>query len=267
MNRTGIEYLDYSWNPLAMRCTRVSSGCKHCWHLRMADRLAANPKLSTDVRAAYAGDAPPLLVGSRLDEPLRVKKPSIVGGQFMGDLFHEDVTIDLIESVFETIEKAYWHIFLILTKRIEYVLDFAADMSAWNNWQYKNVYWGTSVESQAQANERIPQLLEIPGKHWLSIEPMLEEIEIPLYCRGCSDEEVNCDPGPWCNGYDAGVDWITLGAETGPGARPFKNEWALSVLEQCKAANVPFFIKKVEGGKEPPLELMIREYPAGVSHA
>lgn len=90
MNRTGIEYLDYSWNPLAMRCTKVSAGCKNFWHLRMANRMAKKPNFPPGVQAAYAGECGPLLIESRLDDPAKVKKPSWIGVQFMGDLFHEE---------------------------------------------------------------------------------------------------------------------------------------------------------------------------------
>ena len=72
MNKTKIDYLDYSWNPIAMRCTPVGPGCKNCWHLRMANRLAANPLIPEDLRKAYSGDWPPVLVESRLDDPLRL---------------------------------------------------------------------------------------------------------------------------------------------------------------------------------------------------
>ena len=88
MNKTGIEYLDYTWNPIAMRCTKISEACEHCWHLRTADRLAKNPALHTSIGLAHAGTGSPVLVESRLQDPLKLKKPARVGVQFMGDLFH-----------------------------------------------------------------------------------------------------------------------------------------------------------------------------------
>lgn len=87
MNRTDIEYLTHTWNPIAMRCTPVSEGCANCWHQRMADRLAGNRSFPLDVRRAYAGEGLPVLVKERLVKPLRRKKPSRIGVQFMGDLF------------------------------------------------------------------------------------------------------------------------------------------------------------------------------------
>jgi len=93
MNKTTIEYLDYTWNPLAMRCTPVSEGCRDCWHIQRANMLAKNPLIPEHIQKAYAGGLP-VLIESRLEEPLKVKKPSIIGVQFMGDLFHDDVKFE-----------------------------------------------------------------------------------------------------------------------------------------------------------------------------
>ena len=86
MNKTGIDYLDFTWNPIAMRCAPVSEGCANCWAIETADRLSHNPKLSGEVRRAYSGLGP-VLVESRLQDPLKRKKPAVIGVQFMGDLF------------------------------------------------------------------------------------------------------------------------------------------------------------------------------------
>jgi len=99
MNKTTIEYLDYTWNPLAMRCTPVSEGCRDCWHIQRANMLAKNPLIPEHIQKAYAGGLP-VLIESRLEEPLKVKKPSIIGVQFMGDLFHESLTVEEISKIF-----------------------------------------------------------------------------------------------------------------------------------------------------------------------
>ena len=84
MNRTNIEYLDFTWNPIVMRCTPIAAGCTHCWHLRMADRLAL---MTGQLKEVYLGNALPYLDPLRLSEPLRRKKPAFIGINFMGDLF------------------------------------------------------------------------------------------------------------------------------------------------------------------------------------
>ena len=117
MNKTGIEYLDYTWNPIAMRCTKISEACEHCWHIQMCDRLAANFNLPMNIREAYARDRVPVLISERLSAPLKRKKPARIGVQFMGDLFHEDIKWNDQYKIFEMILHACWHEFLVLTKR------------------------------------------------------------------------------------------------------------------------------------------------------
>ena len=100
MNKTGIEYLTHTWNPLAMRCTRVSPACDNCWHLRMATRLAHNPKIKAHERRAYAGTEIPNLRYDGLAALAHHKKSAVIGVQFMGDLFHKSVTDREIEVIF-----------------------------------------------------------------------------------------------------------------------------------------------------------------------
>jgi len=116
---TGIEYLTATWNPIAMRCTPVSRGCDHCWHQAMAKRFASMSQFSDEVRAAYAGEGPPVLVESRLEQPLHWTGHQVVGVQFMGDLFHEAVPEEFIWKVFAVMSMAQQHTFLVLTKRPE----------------------------------------------------------------------------------------------------------------------------------------------------
>jgi Bacteriophage protein gp37 len=117
MQKAGIEYLDMTWNPLAMRCSRVSAGCANCWHLAMAARHGGNPAFTRAERRAYRGDGPPALVSERTGRVLRRKKPAVIGVQFMGDLFHEKVTVVQQLAVFEAMSWAPQHTFLVLTKR------------------------------------------------------------------------------------------------------------------------------------------------------
>ncbi len=117
MNRTKIEYLDYTWNPIAMRCTPVSEGCRNCWHLAMAKRLAANPKIVNEFRNAYGGAIPPVLIHTELEAPLYLRKPSRIAIQLMGDLFHDSVPTEFVDMILATVSLSVFHTFLILTKR------------------------------------------------------------------------------------------------------------------------------------------------------
>ena len=123
MNRTGIEYLDWSWNPVAMRCTPVSDGCKNCWHLAMARRHAANPTLRREVREARAGGKPWLDV-KELEAPLHLRKPARIGLEFMGDLFHQSVTTAMRDRVFDVMWRSPQHTFVVLTKRPARMVDY-----------------------------------------------------------------------------------------------------------------------------------------------
>lgn len=246
MNKTGIEYLTHTWNPLAMRCTRVSPACDHCWHLAMAHRMAKNPKLSQEVRDTMAGKTGPVLLKSRLDEPRRRKIPSAIGVQFMGDLFHKDVSYKWIISIFHTmINLAPQHRYLILTKRPRRMLEYLLT-TRWldrGNLEAKveNIDFGVTAENQKQADRRIAELLKLKIHYpWLtlfvSIEPMLGDINIMRYL----------DPGALTHEeapFKSGLGWVICGGETGPGARPVHPAWVRSIRDQCIAADTPFFFK------------------------
>lgn len=247
MQRTKIEYLTHTWNPIAMRCTPVGPGCEHCWHLRMADRLKMNPALSDRGRAAYAGEYDPWLDPRRLHKPTTRKQPAVVGVQFMGDLFHDSVTDFQIMKVWKEMEVASWHTFLVLTKR-------PGRMETWitDRWKYSdypilkedplpNVWLGTSVENQKWADLRIPALYRSPAAaYWLSIEPMLGPIEFPKYLSFLPVEF----------GVSTRVrylEWMTavvVGGESGPGSRPMHPDWVRSIRDQCVEAGVPFVFKQ-----------------------
>lgn len=214
MGRTKIDYLTHTWNPIAMRCSKLSDGCTNCWHLAMCRRMAENPRLSEAERKAYAGGTPELRE-TELGAPLRVKKPAIIGVQFMGDLFHPDVPVSFIAEVFDTM--ASWalrckkrncehddpdcfadpgHTYLVLTKRPERMHKVLADELNWyageympgdcalssayeaGEWPLRNVMLGVSIEDQATADERIPWLLRTPAtKRFVSYEPALGPVD------------------------------------------------------------------------------------------
>ena len=232
MNRTTIEYLDYTYNPIAMRCTPIATGCKNCWHIRMCNRLKENYySFGHKIRDAYAGEGPPILVESRLNDPLKVKKPSVVGTQFMGDLWHKDVTLEQRDMIYSTISLCPQHTFIILTKRPENV------MSWWlaNN---KNVWLGVSISTQEDADKLVPVLLQIPAAvRIVSVEPMLGPVDI--------DTRKMC-PTSECFAPPPKIDWVIIGCESGPKRRPCKLEWIESLVKQCSKAGVPVFCKQAE---------------------
>ena len=178
MNRTGIEYLDLTWNPIAMLCTREGPGCKNCWHIRMANRIQANPVLPGHVRDAYRGDAEPLLMEDRLMSPYDRRKPAIIGVQFMGDLFHKDVSDLTIAKIWRVMAWSKWHKFVVLTKRAERLYKFLSQVRRvpgvreWTHeptgicfgedWPTSNIMGMVSTEDQPTANQRVPWLLKAP---------------------------------------------------------------------------------------------------------
>lgn len=272
MNRTSIDYLTHSWNPIAMRCTRESPGCANCWHLAMAKRLAANPALPEAERAAYAGGHPVLRV-HELEAPLHLRQPAVIGVQFMGDLFHESVSNEAIQEVFSIMgdEAAWQHKFLLLTKRPERIqawddwMDATRSIAEPGTWWPRNVWLGVSCENQATADERIPHLLRTPAAlRWVSLEPLLGEVRLTAIQtapgRPLKDHPNTIfaplgnalrKPPPPKPGYTIfsagwpGLDWVVVGCESGPKRRPCKIEWVRSVVEQCRDANVPCFVKQI----------------------
>lgn len=193
-----------------------------------------------------------------LYEPIKRKKPSTIFVGDMFDLFHEAISFDLILRVWNVICECPQHTFQLLTKRADRMLAFSRYVASGNSvaeWP-RNTWLGVSVEDQQRADERIPLLLQTPAAvRFLSVEPQLEAVN------------------PWITGPKS-IDWIICGGESGPHARPFQLQWAMSLIEQCKAAGVPFFMKQTginlgthkgdrKGGdpSEWPEALRVREFP------
>ena len=212
-----IEWTDATWNPVR-GCTKISPGCKHCYAERFAERfrgVKGHPfEQGFDLR----------LVPEKLGEPLRWSKPRMIFVNSMSDLFHEGCRLHHIQKVAATMRLANWHTYQVLTKRSERLRELlcgplrtvATDAHVW---------WGVSVENREYGLPRIADLQATRAAvRFLSVEPLLEDIgKLPL----------------------RGISWVIVGGESGPGARPMKEEWVLSIREQCKAANVPFFFKQV----------------------
>lgn len=254
---TGIEWTDETWNPVT-GCSKVSQGCKYCYAERQWPRMVKLCK-------AYAGRkfTDVQCHTDRIYKPLRWKRPRMIFVNSMSDLFHEDVPDSFIQTVFEVIRDSEQHIFQILTKRPERMMQFMKETTAAFE-QPQNMWLGVSVEDQAAANERIPILLQTPAAvRWLSIEPMigaidLEHIQWPqkhkvdVLRRGAWDI-----PG-WHKGFTNhndmnGINWVVAGGESGPNARPCHPDWIRTLRDQCRLAGVPFLFK--QWGEWAPVDL------------
>jgi protein gp37 len=279
MADTKIAWTEKVWNPVT-GCTKVSEGCKNCYAEKMAKRLMAmgSPK--------YFNGFDPTWHADYLDEPYKWKKPCKIFVCSMGDLFHKKIPFEFHAHVWDTmfnlggseLRSLPKHIFLILTKRPERILEFSKYMAERGRpINYSNVWIGTSAENQEQANKRIPVLLKTPAvKRFVSIEPMLGPVDLSKICLlkkdgSGPDVTINSLFG-WHGGLDSpdktNLDWVIVGAESGPNRRPCKIEWVRDIVNQCKKAGVPVFVKQLDlDGKlskdpeEWPEDLRIQEFP------
>jgi protein gp37 len=167
-----------------------------------------------------------LLVPKKLGEPLRWSESRMVFVNSMSDLFQDGVPVKYIEKVAETMRLANWHTYQVLTKRSQRLRELLSGPLR-TAAKDAHIWWGVSVEDRKYGLPRIADLQAAPAAvRFLSVEPLLEDLgNLPL----------------------RGISWVIVGGESGPGARPMKEEWVLSIREQCKAANVPFFFKQWGG--------------------
>ncbi|MFA5689596.1 MAG: phage Gp37/Gp68 family protein [Kiritimatiellales bacterium] len=270
-------YVPQTWNPI-IGCSKISAGCQNCYAEKMAFRLAMM------FNGNYEQVVDPLtdkwngktrLVESTLKKPLSMKKPRAFF-MSMTDPFHERILIHWIDMVFAVAALCPQHLFILLTKRAEKMqayfnhidkaislgVGFRMDRLTGNGEissprrrpeiPLKNVWLGVTAENQEMADARIPLLMETPAaRRFVSCEPMLGEINlnrVALFQDG------------------SGVDWVICGGESGSGARPMNPDWARSLRDQCKAANVPFFMKQMSGVNKAdreaiPDDLLIKEWP------
>jgi protein gp37 len=217
--QSAIEWTDSTWNPVR-GCTKISPGCKHCYAERFAERFRGVPghpfEQGFDLR----------LVPEKLAEPLRWQMPKMVFVNSMSDLFHEGVPDEYIEAVSRVMVQANWHTFQVLTKRsirmrdlLRTKLGFAAKRS--------NIWWGVSVENRQFGVPRIAHLSESGAAvKFLSVEPLIQDIGI-----------VNLNE----------INWMIVGGESGPGARPMEADWVRSLRRQCRDSGVKFFFKQWGG--------------------
>lgn len=217
--QSSIEWTDATWNPVR-GCTKISPGCKHCYAETFAERfrgVKGHPfEQGFDLR----------LVPEKLAEPLRWRKPKMIFVNSMSDLFHDQVPDAYIEAVARIMVAAKWHTYQVLTKRSDRLrkllssrLRFAANQP--------HIWWGVSVEDKKYGLPRVKDLSNSPAAvRFLSVEPLLEDLG-----------PIDLD----------GIDWMIVGGESGPGARPMEKEWVLSLLQQCRRQRVKFFFKQWGG--------------------
>ena len=217
--KSGIEWTDATWNPVT-GCTKVSPGCAHCYAEAITLRFRRGGPF-------LPGKTTIKLHPDRLNLPLSWKRPRRIFVNSMSDLFHEEVPIEFIHQVFEVMARASRHTFQILTKRHERLQILANELD-WPD----NVWVGVSVENQYWADRRIPPLLTVPAAvRFLSVEPLLKLMTLRPYLKD--------------------LQWVIVGGESGPRARPVQFDWIRDLCSQCQETRVPFFLKQLGGHPNP----------------
>jgi protein gp37 len=262
---TKIEWCDKTWNPVT-GCNPISTGCDNCYARKMARRLAD--------RCGYPSGSgfDVTLHHDKLLKPLKWKKPKRIFVCSMGDLFHSNVPNVYIAVIFGVMALAKQHTFILLTKRPLIMLEWFVKVKQFSDndevglceyyikntcslrkitdllpsdgpstlWPLPNVWVGVTAENRVLNQQRTKVLMNIPSVvKFISFEPLLSNIDQ----------------------IRDGIDWVIVGAETGPGARPMSLEWARNIRDQCNDQNIPFFMKKVSGNGQVPDDLLIRQFP------
>jgi protein gp37 len=222
-DNSAIEWTDATWNPVT-GCTKISAGCDNCYAARFSERFRGVPGHPFETGFDLT------LRPERLLQPLAWKRPRMIFVNSMSDLFHKEVPDAHIEAVFDTMEKAHWHVYQVLTKRSSLLQKFI-------NHRYPSgaapahMWFGVSVENE-QATSRIVHLQKARAAvRFLSIEPLIAPVG-----------KLRLD----------NIHWVIVGGESGPGARPMKPEWAIDIRNQCVKAQVPFFFKQWGGIRPKP---------------
>lgn len=214
---TKIEWTEQTWNPTT-GCTKISPGCKHCYAETMAARLQAMGA------RGYENGFKLSILPERLAEPLKRRKPTMYFVNSMSDLFHNGISFEFLDQVFDVIRRTPQHTYQILTKRASRMHKY---FCLGGRAVPGNVWLGVSVENRKYGLPRIDDLRKIKASiRFLSVEPLLEDIgEIDL----------------------TDIHWVIVGGESGPKARPMKREWVEAIKEQCIEQDVAFFFKQWGG--------------------
>lgn len=313
---TKIEWTDATWNPTkgcSMAASSETGGCLNCYAARQALRHR-RPGGAYEGLVRMTGSGPRwtgkvLLAEDALEAPLRWRKSRRVFVDSMSDLWHEKLFAEEQAEVYAVMAAAFWHTFQVLTKRPERRADafddrmFAREVEhrmlrylnrdppAVFRWPLGNVWEGVSCEDQKTADARIPLLLQTPAAvRFVSAEPLLGLMGLKTHLprmMGLSEMLGSALNDGGYDGRTTGLDWVIVGGESGPGARPCDFPWVRDIIAQCKAAGVPCFVKQLgadpfdsgqpgrphfsmkdrKGGDpyEWPADLRVREFPVMAS--
>ena len=218
MAKTKIEWTEETWNPIT-GCTPITHGCENCYARIMAKRLKTmnSPRYENGFVVTIHNDL--------FNKPLTMKKPKMIFVCSMSDLFHEDVTFEVIEQLFDVMEKAYWHIFQVLTKRSKRLFKYLRMHNIPDN-----VWVGVSVEN----NFTISRINDLSASRattkFISFEPLLEKVELDASVVSLET-----------------IDWVIVGGESGANARPIEADWVIEIKDKCKKLDIPFFFKQWGG--------------------
>lgn len=245
-DKSAIEWTDATLNPIRARnrktgkvgwfCMRVSEGCRNCYASTMNEWRGSG----VSYEVPNLRDVEMFLDEKMLDAPRRWLRPRRIFLCSMTDLFGEWVSDDWLRQIFEMMYDAREHTFQILTKRPDRMLAWCSHATILGlrlrDKALENVWLGVSVEDQATADERIPLLLQTPDAvRWVSYEPALVGVDFRKYVDVM--RAMNVD--------GVVLNWLVIGGESGPGARPFDLAWARSAIAQGRAAGVPVFCKQL----------------------
>lgn len=266
---TKIEWTDATWNPIT-GCSVISAGCKHCYAMKLAGtRLQHHPSragLTVDTKNGPVWTGEVRFNEQWLDQPMRWKRPRMVFVCAHADLFHPNVPNEWLPLIFGVMAAAKQHTFQVLTKRPERMREvlndpvffdavactvrdtYGIELEA-DDWPLRNVWVGVSVEDKAAADERIPLLLDTPAAvRWISAEPLLGPVDLNRILvnqeRGFHASALHEQHDDCYYHSNAQLDWVVVGGESGPNARPMHPDWARSLRDQCAAAGVPFLFKQ-----------------------
>ena len=213
---TQIEWTDATWNPVT-GCTKVTRGCDFCYAERFSERFRGVPDHPFEKGFDLT------LKPDRLKQPLSWRQPKRIFVNSMSDLFHKEIPISFIDSVFETMEAANWHTFQVLTKRSSLLVRYLRERYAGRENAPPHIWLGVSVEDQKNA-VRIKHLRAAKASvKFVSFEPLL---------------------GPVGRIDLTGIHWAIVGGESGPKARPMEEQWAIEIRDQCIEAKTAFFFKQ-----------------------
>jgi protein gp37 len=257
VNKTSISWTNYSWNPV-VGCSKRSPGCASCYAEELHSKRHKAYQEGKKLPKQYAKPFNEIqLFPERLEEPLKLRKPSKIFVCSVADLFHEDVPDEFIDKVMATVIACPQHTFQILTKRADNMRDYfkqGFDAGQWFDNQFPNLWLGTTCENQEQADKRIPILLQIPAAvRFVSVEPLLSPVDIqrylkPEYFLGLEGvEKARAFANGWAGTHWLEhLNWVIAGSESGKNRRSAEADWFRSLRDQCIDTGTPYFLKQME---------------------